>query len=68
VNALCIRTLYDRRAGTELTLRAFLNFTPTGDESKDHAPAPAALPSEKDLPDRRVGGLRGLSECGDEEN
>jgi hypothetical protein len=33
--------------GTELTFRAFLNFTPTGDDSKDHAPA--ALPSGKDL-------------------
>jgi len=66
VNALCIRTLYDRRDGTELTFRAFLNFTSAGDVSKDHAPAD--LPSGKDLPDRRVGGLSGLSECGDEEN
>jgi hypothetical protein len=68
-NALCKSTLYDRMDGTQLTFRAFLSFTPTGDESNDHAHA--ALPPGKDLPDlsdRRVGGSRGLSECGDEEN
>jgi hypothetical protein len=66
MNALCKSILYDRIDGTELTFRAFLNLTPTGDEFKDHAPA--ASPSGKDLPDRREGGPRGLSECGDEEN
>jgi len=48
VNALCKSTLNDRIDGTELTFCAFLNFTPTGDESTGHAPA--ALPSGKDLP------------------
>lgn len=48
VNALCKSTLNDRIDGAELTFRAFLNFTPTGDESTDHVPA--GLPSGKDLP------------------
>jgi hypothetical protein len=49
VAALCKSTLNDRIDGNRANVpRAFLNFAPTGVDSKDHAPA--ALPSGKDLP------------------
>ena len=68
-NALCKSTLNDRIDGTVLTFRAFLTSPQLETNLRITFPQLYSRGTVyRHFSDRRVGGPRGLSECGNEEN